>query len=89
MVDIINYRNGKALVIDTVDLLALNRRTIDPEQDKIWTMIETARHNTDYILIITNSKVASFPLKLRERFNSMDFDIVPCYRFMGEEKDEE
>jgi len=86
--DEINYRNGKALLIDTSDLIELNSLIKSKTEIDLVEKLDSARHLFDYILIITSLDPQSWPRWFRNRVLEMNREMVPCYRvFLSEEVD--
>ena len=67
MVDIINYRGGKALVIDTLDLIRMERDLLGFRKP-LLQIVDTCRPYVDYILLITSREIAQLPAELRYVF---------------------
>ena len=87
--DEINYRNGKALLIDTSDLIALNSHIKSKTELELVEKLDPSRHLFDYILIITNLEPSSWPRWLRNRILETNRDIVPCFRVFLSKNSEE
>ena len=87
--DEINYRNGKALLIDTSDLIALNSHIKSKTEIALVEKLDPSRHLFDYILIITSLEPSSWPRWLRNRILETNRDIVPCFRVFLSKNSEE
>lgn len=84
--DEINYRNGKALLIDTSDLIVLNSRIKSEIELELTEKLDSAKHDYDYILLVTSLETSMFPKWLKHRMLEMNVEMVPCYRvFLSKE----
>ena len=78
MVDIINYRGGKALVIDSLDLARMNMYPGQEFTHTLRQLVEVARTKVDYIMVISSYDRAQLPMWLRRV--TMGCVKVNCYR---------
>jgi len=88
MVDIINYRGGKALVIDSLDLIRMDRDRLGFRRP-LLQIVGACRPYVDYILLITSRDVAQLQVELikcvfsmaqgsRRKYTGMN--TVTCHR---------
>jgi len=81
MVDIVNYKGKKALLIDSKDIIDMNIYIKSKPELDLIAKIETARHEVECILLVTSIKPSIWPRWLRNILNSMSDSTVPCYRY--------
>lgn len=85
--DVINYKGGKALLIDSNDLLAMDSRSRDAilRTREIVKTIDTMRHEgIETLLIVTSFQLRRVPKILRHILlgenDGVSFNILNCYR---------
>ena len=85
--DVINYKGGKALLIDSNDLLAMDSRSREMtlRTREIVKTIDTMRHEgIDTLLVITSYPLSRIPIILRQLLlggnYGVSLTVLSCYR---------
>ena len=78
--NIIDYRGGKALLIDSLDIVQMTSRVNNED----ITMIEEKSKEVDYVLLITSMPLHTLRPKIRELFNQPHKSQVNCFRHITE-----
>jgi len=78
---IIPYRGGKALLIDSFDIMQINPTT-HKDRLNLRKHIDLMKKEVDYILLLTSMKPRAIRPMFRDLFNRQD--ITPCYRYITE-----
>ena len=81
MVDIINYRGGKALVIDSLDIVRMKAYLNGGIRFRqtMRDLVEVPHTKVDYILVITSYPMDQLPLFLCQAMSDST-DRINCYR---------
>ena len=76
-VNIIDYRGGKALLVDSFDIMRMTTRMKDDEAIKI---IEEHYDQVDYVLLLTSMPFYTLRPKIRALFTQPHRSEVNCFR---------
>ena len=76
--NIIDYRGGKALLIDSLDIMQMTSRVNTEAID----LIKEKYDSVDYVLLITSMPFHTLRPKIRELFNQPHKSKVNCFRHM-------
>ena len=92
MVDIINYRGGKALLIDTYDIVVMGNDRLGEYAKALRQILQVSRLYVDYVLVISSFPWEKLPVFLRQAVSKVKLPLnlegdvvlipnyVPCYR---------
>ena len=75
--NIIDYRGGKALLLDSLDILHMTSRLANKE---VLSLIEEKHDEVDYILLITSMPFHTLRPSIRTLFEPPAKSRVNCYR---------
>ena len=75
--NIIDYRGGKALLLDSLDILHMTSRL---ENKQVLDLIKEKYDEVDYILLITSMPFHTLRPKIRELFKHPAKSQINCYR---------
>ena len=78
--NIIDYRGGKALLIDSLDIMQMTSRV----NNEAIKMIEEKSNEVDYVLLITSMPFHTLRPKIREFFHQSHRSQVNCFRHITE-----